>query len=91
MQFYNKYRNGIYTPSDYCMPVIAKYGTGGGNTPLVVQTVTDNGFLHRKRTGESALPSANSGSAELYGRSTEGPERERENGQYRKKIDPGRM
>ena len=40
MQFYNKYRNGIYTLSNYCMPVIAKYGTGGGNTPLVLQDVT---------------------------------------------------
>ena len=38
MRFYNKYRNGIYTEAEYSMPVIAKYGTGGGNTPLVMAT-----------------------------------------------------
>ena len=40
MRFYNKYRNGIYTESQVSMPVIAKFGTGGGNTPLVMQKVT---------------------------------------------------
>lgn len=41
MRFYNKYRNGIFTEADYSMPIIHKFGTGGGNTPLVLSDDCD--------------------------------------------------
>ena len=40
MRFYNIYRHGMYEEAQYSMPVIARYGTGGGNIPIVMQKVT---------------------------------------------------
>ena len=46
------------------------------HTLLVLEIRTDeDGILHRERTSESALPSDNSGCAELHGRSTENSDR----------------
>ena len=43
---YNKVKNDEWAETDVCMAVIARYGTGGGNIPLVVDTlVFDEGQI----------------------------------------------
>ena len=37
MKLYNKARNDLWELSDVCMTVTARYGTGGGNVPIVLQ------------------------------------------------------
>ena len=50
-------------------------GSYNGQDAYNDMLVVDDDLLHRERTSESALPSDNSGCAELYGRSTENPDR----------------
>ena len=38
MKLYNKARNDQWELSDVCMTVMARYGTGGGNVPLVLES-----------------------------------------------------
>lgn len=33
---FNKARNDVWEESDVCMSIIARFGTGGGNTPIVL-------------------------------------------------------
>lgn len=56
MRFYNKYRNGIYNEAEYSMPVIAKYGTGGGNTPLVLDGISDGNRTGKCRNYPGGVP-----------------------------------
>jgi len=35
MTLYNKARNDQWEQADVCMSIIARYGTGGGNIPVV--------------------------------------------------------
>ena len=37
MKLYNKARNDQWELSSVCMTVTARYGTGGGNVPIVLQ------------------------------------------------------
>lgn len=43
--------SSLWTEADYSMPVIAKFGTGGGNTPLVIKRLAmwciGNGKAHQ--------------------------------------------
>lgn len=41
-KLYNKAKNDLWVEQDVCMSVIARYGTGGGNVPIVVETKTFN-------------------------------------------------
>lgn len=41
-KLYNKYRHGIFEEAEIAMPVIQRYGTGGGNVPIVVEVKTFN-------------------------------------------------
>ena len=36
-KLYNKAKNDLWQEDDVCMTVIARYGTGGGNVPIVLQ------------------------------------------------------
>lgn len=36
MKLYNFVKRDQLAESEICMPIIARYGTGGGNTPLVL-------------------------------------------------------
>lgn len=36
-KLYNKARNDQWDPSDVAMTVTARFGTGGGNVPIVLQ------------------------------------------------------
>ena len=38
MKLYNKAKNDIWIESEVCMSVIARYGTGGGNVPIVLES-----------------------------------------------------
>ena len=38
-KLYNKYRHQRYEEQEYAMPVIARYGTGGGNMPIVLEAL----------------------------------------------------
>lgn len=37
-KLYNQVTRSEWHESEYAMPVIARYGTGGGNVPIIVQT-----------------------------------------------------
>lgn len=37
-KLYNKAKNDLWVEQDVCMSVIARYGTGGGNVPIMVET-----------------------------------------------------
>lgn len=37
-KLYNQYRRDQWTESSYSMPVIARFGTGGGNMPIVLES-----------------------------------------------------
>ena len=49
MTLYNKARNDQWEESDVCMSIIARFGTGGNNMPIVLEsnqnhaTITNNG------------------------------------------------
>lgn len=53
----------------------AHAGSYNGQDAYNDMLVVDDGLLHRERTSESALPSDNSGCAELLGRSTKNSDR----------------
>ena len=38
-KLYNKYRHGIFEEQEYSMPVISRWGTGGGNMPIVLEVL----------------------------------------------------
>ena len=40
-KLYNKYRHQRYEEQEYSMPVIARFGTGGGNMPIVLESNQD--------------------------------------------------
>ena len=43
---YNQVKHDQWRADDIAMPVIARFGTGGGNTPLIVETlVFDEGQI----------------------------------------------
>ena len=56
-QLYNKARNDQWELSDVCMTVIARYGTGGGNIPVVLE----DEMSYQKSTG-TLTPGAHPGS-----------------------------
>lgn len=37
-KLYNKAKNDLWAEDDVCMTVIARYGTGGGNVPIVLES-----------------------------------------------------
>jgi hypothetical protein len=37
-KLYNQYRRDQWAEMEYSMPVIARYGTGGGNMPIVLES-----------------------------------------------------
>jgi hypothetical protein len=39
MKIYNKNRNDQWDPEDTCMTITARFGTGGGNMPIVIDTI----------------------------------------------------
>lgn len=39
-KLYNKNRNDQFDCEDVCMTITAMFGTGGGNTPIIMQEVT---------------------------------------------------
>lgn len=38
-KLYNKAKNDVWVEQDVCMSVIARYGTGGGNLPIIVEPI----------------------------------------------------
>lgn len=40
-RFYNQVRRYWFREDDYSMPVIARFGTGGGNSPIVITYADD--------------------------------------------------
>lgn len=41
-KLYNKEKNDLWVEQNVCMSVIARYGTGGGNVPIIVEAKTFN-------------------------------------------------
>ena len=68
MTLYNKARNDQWEKADVCMSIIARYGTGGGNIPIVMVEVED-GMVHRQWASTRSEISGSSRSSELYARS----------------------
>lgn len=52
---FNKNRNDQYDEEQVCMTVIARFGTGGGNTPLILEKT------YQEKTG-TLSPGAHAGS-----------------------------
>jgi hypothetical protein len=38
-KLYNKAKNDLWVEQNVCMSVIARYGTGGGNVPVIVEVL----------------------------------------------------
>lgn len=57
MKLYNFVKRDQLAESEICMPIIARYGTGGGNTPLVLM---ENDMSYQNRTG-TLSPGAHAG------------------------------
>lgn len=39
LTLYNKYRHQTFEEQEYSMPVISRFGTGGGNMPIVLEAL----------------------------------------------------
>ena len=50
MKLYNQVKRDQWREDEYCMPVIARYGTGGNNSPIVLV------YDARGNVGGSAAP-----------------------------------
>lgn len=55
-KLYNQVTRSELRESEYAMPVIARYGTGGGNMPLVViDEKTDYKWVQQEQVGQGKL------------------------------------
>ena len=54
-KLYNQVKRDKWREDEYSMPVIARYGTGGGNMPIVAVSV-GNGQLHNMAMAETCNP-----------------------------------
>lgn len=68
MKLYNQVRRYWWREDEYAMPIIARYGTGGGNMPMVLEVlpfdttqVTSPGNYSNPRWGDPCHPIANQG------------------------------
>ena len=54
-KLYNKAKNDLWVEQNVCMSVIARYGTGGGNVPIVLLKEENelNELSERSRMPES--------------------------------------
>ena len=57
---FNKAKNDIWVETDVCMSIIARFGTGGGNTPIIICPV--NSVRNELKEGQYELPEDNGSS-----------------------------
>ena len=67
-KLFNQVRRYWYREDEYSMPIIARYGTGGGNMPVVLEAlpfdttqVTSPGNYSHPKWGDPCHPIANQG------------------------------